>query len=583
MNLGGLGAAYGGFQKAENTQAVTEQNQAAAQEAAFKLLGAQVLGRALTGGQPQQGPQAPAPGQPSVPSAPPQQGNSPPMAQGDQPPAPTPQPAAGAPGAPPPASGGGMPEISLQALTARILQTSPGVRNHPQVLLAALERAAPLLDRASKDQLYELRQEMQRQSLDARERMVRMQQEGLNTRNAASTDARIYSADRGYEGRTYAADRGLEGRKYSADTLLQARELSTAARRDIAALSAQTRQEIADRAELGRNTRAELSATARAEIARLNGETRREVVGMMEAGRDRRSDQTSADRRYSTDARTNTAAEAEEGRRYATDRRADTAAAAEAGRANRAILSAETRQAMQRMSMAARQEIEDARQAGATNRAALSAETRRELATMGAVARREITEFVEEGRNTRAAAGQQGQNERAAARNERTDRRLDQNDTREGRLAVGAAVRQDQGYQRLEQQKEALAQRAISTGDKQALAQWRAAVDAQHKYAMERINANSIGSNLSKPDKAALLAEQNAAYKAAIADMRQRMASPTAPIGTTLPSEAPAPAGPPPAAGAQAPPASMLKPGGVNVMPDGSKWRLENGQVVAVP
>ena len=34
----------------------------------------------------------------------------------------------------------------------------------------------------------------------------------------------------------------------------------------------------------------------------------------------------------------------------------------------------------------------------------------------------------------------------------------------------------------------------------------------------------------------------------------------------------------PPAAPAQPPPVAMLRPGGINVMPDGSKWRLVDGQ-----
>lgn len=570
LNLGGLSAAYPGYQASENLQATTETNQAAAKEAALKLLGQHVLGRALTGAQPDQGPQPPAPGQPSAPSAP--QGGGPagpgaipnPMQQA--PPAP---PQGGPPGQAPgpgvssaptaPAGGTGMPEITLQGLTQRILATSPRVREHPEVLLAALERAAPLLDRQSKDDLYELRKQFQTQQLETRERMVRMQQEGLNQRNAASTDARIYGSDTSADARRYAADKGLEGRKYSADTILQARELSTDARRDIATLSAETRKEIAERAEVGRTDRAQLSATARKEIATLNSDTRREVTGMMEAGRDRRADQTSEDRRYGVDARSDTAAAAEEGRNTRS-------AASEEGKRERSILSAETKQAMQRMSQAARQEIEDARQGGADRRAGLSAETRKEIAGMGIDARKEITGYLESGRN-----------DRAGARNDLTARRMDQGDQREARLAAQGQLRADQGYQRLELQKQDL-QRKLeagafqqgSTEQKAALAQQRATINAQHEYAYKFVQSNSAMSNMKKDDKKAFLDAAAKERDDSIAALRR------ASLGKLAASAiAPAPS--------DAPPASMLKEGQPQAFKNKQTgeiqtWTLENGQ-----
>lgn len=572
MNLGGLSAVYPGYAAQENQTALTEQNQAAAKEAAYKLLGAQVLGRALTGGggapaQPMMAPgaamqggpaMAPPPGQASVPNAPPAQAR--------------PAPAPAAPTAPgqgtPAPGGGGMPEISLPALTARILQTTPQVRNHPEILMAALERAAPLLDRASRDSLYDLRQEMQKQALEARERMVRMQQEGLNQRNAASTDARIYSADQGADSRRYTADRNLEGRQYTADSIARSKELSNEARRDVAKLSAETRREIAERAEQGRTDRAELSTTARKEIAQLNAETRREVVGMMEAGRERRADQASEDRRYGVDARSATAAEAESGRNAR-------ATESEAGKMRRAEMSLETRQAMQRMSQAARQELEEFRQAGSDRRAQLSAETRRELQGLNTEARKEITQFLESGRNERAAVAQQGQNDRAGARLERADRRLDQTDTREARLAASSAVKQDQAFQRLELQKAQLEQRVLDAGDKQAISQWRAVVDAQHKRAMEIIQASSIASNLKPAERKALIDEQNAAYMAAIVGMKRRMEQPAAP--QAAPGAAPAPA-PGAASASGTPPLNLLQEGRPTEFKNGQTWTLENGQ-----
>lgn len=302
MNLSGFSAVYPGYSAQENQTAQTEQNQAAAKEAAFKLLGAQVLGRALTGGQPPASgvpsqPMAPPPGQASVPNAPPA------PAQPPVPSAPAPQapPAPGPAGAPVAQGGGGLPEISLPALTQRILQTTPQVKDHPEILLAALERAAPLLDRQSKEDLGELRKQMQERSL---------------------------------------------------------------------------------------------------------------------------------------------------------------------------------------------------KQSGELAQARIDALREKEKGTQGRF------------------------------------------DEREARLAASTAVRQDQQFQRLQLQERALSDRIQQTGDKAALAQWRAVVDAQHKRAMEIIQSNSINSNLSKTDKDALLAEQRQAYEAAIAGMRQKMGS-TTPTGGTVPEGAP--------------------------------------------
>jgi hypothetical protein len=347
MNLSGFSAVYPGYQAAENTQADVEKNQAAAKEAANKLLGAQVLGRALTGAQPPPAPNpgqplAPPPGQASVPNAPPAQ-VAPPAA-----PAPQAPPAAGPPGAPVAQGGGGMPEISLEALTKRILQTTPQVQGHPEILMAALERAAPLLDRQSKEDLAELRKKMQEQ---------RLQQTG----------------------------------------------------------------------EL---------AQARIEAAK----------------------------------------------------------AAEAGRQGRF-------------------------------------------------------------------------------------------DAREARLAASTAVRQDQGYQRLQLQAQALAERAQATGDKKALGEWRATVDAMHKRATEIIQSNSVNSNLSKADKDALLLEQRQGYETAISGMRERMGATTPTGGTAAPGAPAAPKvqGQVPqnaplvtsgAPAADTPPLAMLKPGTITTFANGQKWTV---------
>lgn len=334
INLSGFSAAYPGYQAAEATQATTETNQAAAKEAALKLLGQHVLGRALTGAPPAQGPQPPAPGQPSAPSAP--QGGGPAAA---------PVQGASAPAVAPVASTApsGTPEISLQALTQRIMATSPRVKDHPEVLMAALERAAPLLDRQSKEDLAELRKEM------------------------------------------------------STQRLKQTGELAQA--------------------------------------------------------------------------------------------RIDASKTAEAGRQGRF-------------------------------------------------------------------------------------------DAREARLAASTAVRQDQGWQRLEQQKQDIERKVQQGGDRTALGQWRAIVDAQHKRATEIIQSNSVMSGFKDEEKKALLDEQRSAYEAEIAGMRGKLSQP-APAAPASPA---APAASAPAPASSAPPLAVLKPSTITTFANGQKWTIgPDGQPKQVP
>lgn len=338
LNLGGFSAAYPGYQAAEATQATTEQNQSAAKEAALKLLGQHVLGRALTGAQPDQRPQPPQPGQPSAPSAPQGGGPAPAPVQGG--PAPTPAPVASA-------APSGMPEVTLQALTQRILATSPRVKDHPEVLMAALERAAPLLDRQSKEDLAELRREM------------------------------------------------------STQRLKQTGELAQA--------------------------------------------------------------------------------------------RIDASKAAEAGKQGRF-------------------------------------------------------------------------------------------DAREARLAASTAVRQDQSWQRLEQQKQDIERKVQQGGDRTALSQWRSVVDAQHKRATEIIQSNSVMSGFKDEEKKALLDEQRAAYEESISAMRGKLSHPAAGLSTPAASPPAPAAGAPPAAGSSAPPLAMLKPNTVTTFANGQKWTIgPDGQPKQVP
>lgn len=211
ISLSGLSATYPGYMAQENQTAETQLNQSKQREAAIKLLGAHVLGQALAG-QPGGGPQPPAPGQASVPNVPPPvpgaQGptsvGGAPVAPPQDAPAPPSSPVASTPGqsAPAPqaikapsAPASGLPEISLPALTQRILQTSPGIRAHPEILLAALERAAPMLDRQGKDDLAEARNAFTTQRIQiAKDRLEEAQRwHDLVSKDKAAREGNIQS------------------------------------------------------------------------------------------------------------------------------------------------------------------------------------------------------------------------------------------------------------------------------------------------------------------------------------------------------------------------------------------------------
>ena len=168
-----------------------------AQTKAYDLMGMQALGRAF---QPVQGPiapisplgpqsQPPMPGQASQPSQPPmgpppgpQAGaggpsaappaaGPPQPAAGPMPPQMPPQggggmPGGGPPGMPPQQGPGGMPQLDLQTLAARIQKANPNLP--PLAMVAALTRAVPLLNVQGRQDLAMLRLEMQQQIANAK-------------------------------------------------------------------------------------------------------------------------------------------------------------------------------------------------------------------------------------------------------------------------------------------------------------------------------------------------------------------------------------------------------------------------------
>ncbi len=155
-------------------------------------------------------------------------------------------------------------------------------------------------------------------------------------------------------------------------------------------------------------------------------------------------------------------------------------------------------------------------------------------------------------------------------------------------------VLRDQGVQRLDQQRQALEQRIVASGDRNALGQWRAIVDAQHKKAQEVVS--TYAASLPKDVQKDLLQEQKTFYENQLEEMRKRVGSSTPSGGTgTGPktegrvppasgvTNAPGsdPAAPPSQAlQAALPPdiVSKLKEGFETPMTDGSWWTIKNGK-----
>lgn len=289
----GLSAVPKGYMDADAQQVGTDINRLKLDEGQYAQQGAHALGRALfmaaqPGAMPMPppiggGPQAPPPGQGSQPSQfdqPP--GQMPPPTGGGQqmpfmggmptagPPQPPPQAPnpAGAPSAGPsgptaqPAGGRPMPQFDLQTVISKIQQANPGIE--PRVLLAALERASPILNQEAKIQLAQLGMQMKGENLDIRE---------------ANLDRQIRQGDRRLDqGDTNIADRNARA------------ALSRATKLEVAQLSAETKKEIATLVDAGKTGRTELSIDARKEIAGMNAAARKELVEYVQEQTNQRLD-----------------------------------------------------------------------------------------------------------------------------------------------------------------------------------------------------------------------------------------------------------------------------------------------------
>ncbi len=130
---------------------------------------------------------------------------------------------------------------------------------------------------------------------------------------------------------------------------------------------------------------------------------------------------------------------------------------------------------------------------------------------------------------------------RRAAQTEQGAQKIDMAGQREARLQAQAEIRNDQRYQQLDIQKQALEDRIQKGGDRAALSEWRAIVDAQHKRALELIQSgrNAIGV-MDPEERKALVKEQNDFYKSQIEQMRKGPARPERPAGADTTGASPA-------------------------------------------
>lgn len=100
----------------------------------------------------------------------------PPLAAGGTPPGPMP-PGGGAPGGAPGDGRGFSGGFDLQTVAAKILEANPGLEKNPRVLMAALVKAAPLLNMQAKQELAQARIDLQNSQLDLKAQTAGMTDE----------------------------------------------------------------------------------------------------------------------------------------------------------------------------------------------------------------------------------------------------------------------------------------------------------------------------------------------------------------------------------------------------------------------
>ena len=173
---------------------------------------------------------------------------------------------------------------------------------------------------------------------------------------------------------------------------------------------------------------------------------------------------------------------------------------AEEGRQRRAELSAQTRQEIAGMNIEARRELQAALEQGRQQRAQLSASTRNYIAGLSVQARKEIAERLEEGRESRFQRHEAGV---------------------QGRFDARQQFQNDRQLAQLKQRREELEVRVRQYGERNRLAEWRAALDAETRRMREIITSAATGGTPMDPkERANLLRQIDEQRDAAIKSLR---------------------------------------------------------------
>lgn len=188
---------------------------------------------------------------------------------------------------------------------------------------------------------------------------------------------------------------------------------------------------------------------------------------------------------------------------------------------------------------------------------------------------------------TAAETGRQGRFDTSEdRRRDAMDQRDQQFQQREQRLQDSLKLRGDSTWARLDQQKQQFEQR-IQQGDRrQAVTEWRATVDAQHKYAMEKI----LSSRDMKPaERQQMIQDQNGWYTGQIERMqnltsqRGNMTDGGSKVTGQTVEDAPAPQTGAPAQAAPGqplPPAFKTDPDGTTYNKGGRQWEKQGDKLI---
>lgn len=228
---------------------------------------------------------------------------------------------------------------------------------------------------------------------------------------------------------------------------------------------------------------------------------------------------------------------------------------------------------------------------GRTERSTAVNDTRRQIADTNADTRLDIAGAAEEGRNRRA--DQSVTARRDIAGDNRTQREQ-QFQQREQRLQQSLKLREDSTWARLEQQKQQATARLAQGADRQALSEWRAVLDAQHKHTIERIQAYSINNNMPAAERKKMLDDAEQSYRQQLEEMRTKFGHTTPTNNQPTNNQPAAQPGQPkiqdrattpqqPAASTPVPDAYKNDPDGTVYEKDGKKWVKQGDKLTPQP